>query len=437
MKGLKKLALVSAIAAVSAGAQAELKALDDSAMGELTGQGGGLTIDVETKFTIGEFAYEDAGFVVLQDISLGQNTNIGVVGSEAENQIGNADGLLDNFRITLDIAGDGSTTDADGTADNVFNDRMSEVEGLAKVMVANGNSDTGILAAAGGTDISTGAAQTINAKKTYNDGDLVIHFGFTDAWQQGGGFGAYLAGAGKASRSDATATGLNDMTYAGALDVGLHAVDFNFSIDVLGLAESGYTVGSKGVQKTDHSTGMDSDATTTALISDISFNGFLGPEDLIIQNNGNGFGAVDSDSDGNISQAESDAGSGIGAANSKIVWGSYFNITDLDLYIDIAGVQLSDITINNTRGDTTDLFGDASFGFAHSIRTIYAVKDAVLNLNKLTVPASPYVDGVAINTQFKGDMKIGELSFGDTGDSIGTIWLTDIESTTNWTISAH
>jgi hypothetical protein len=45
MKGLKKIALASAIAAVSAGAQAELKALDDSAMGELTGQAG-LTIDL-------------------------------------------------------------------------------------------------------------------------------------------------------------------------------------------------------------------------------------------------------------------------------------------------------------------------------------------------------------------------------------------------------
>ncbi|KZY59121.1 hypothetical protein A3752_12750 [Oleiphilus sp. HI0081] len=60
MKGLKKIALASAIAAVAAGAQAELKALDDSTMGELTGQAG-LTIDLETKVSIGQFMYKDAG----------------------------------------------------------------------------------------------------------------------------------------------------------------------------------------------------------------------------------------------------------------------------------------------------------------------------------------------------------------------------------------
>jgi len=34
-------------------------------------------------------------------------------------------------------------------------------------------------------------------------------------------------------------------------------------------------------------------------------------------------------------------------------------------------------------------------------------------------------------------MSIGALSFGDTGESIGEIYITDITSTTNWTISAH
>jgi hypothetical protein len=84
-----------------------------------------------------------------------------------------------------------------------------------------------------------------------------------------------------------------------------------------------------------------------------------------------------------------------------------------------------------------------SFGFAHSKRDIYAVKDSVLNLATVFGHAGTtnnpvgYVDGIAINTRFKGDIDIGALSFGDTGTSIGAIYLTDVTSTTNWTISAH
>ena len=110
MKGLKKIALASAIAAVSAGAQAELKALDDSAMGELTGQAG-LTIDLDTKYTIGEFMYKDAGSVFFKGISLGGNTSAAEV---AQRTLGGAvpdNGLVDNIRIKLDIAGAGESLD--------------------------------------------------------------------------------------------------------------------------------------------------------------------------------------------------------------------------------------------------------------------------------------------------------------------------------------
>jgi hypothetical protein len=112
-----------------------------------------------------------------------------------------------------------------------------------------------------------------------------------------------------------------------------------------------------------------------------------------------------------------------------------------DIHIDIAGVQINDLKIMNTRGDTTGLDGFNAFGFAHSMRDIYAVKDAVLNLN--TVAINPggavstgtnregYVDSIAINTTSKFDMDIGSLSFGDTGTSIGQIYLTDVTNTTN------
>ena len=108
------------------------------------------------------------------------------------------------------------------------------------------------------------------------------------------------------------------------------------------------------------------------------------------------------------------------------------------MYIDIAGVQITDMQIHNERGDRTGLDGTSSFDFAHSIREIYAVKDSVLNLKSgVTTLAENYVDGIAINTRFKGDIDIEEISFGDTGESIGSFYMTDIASTTNWIISAH
>jgi hypothetical protein len=117
---------------------------------------------------------------------------------------------------------------------------------------------------------------------------------------------------------------------------------------------------------------------------------------------------------------------------------------------------LKDVRIENVRGDLSGLDGTSAFGFAHSERTIYAVKDAVLDIGGTagngvdlagidvdtsgTIGAgisSQYVDGLALNTRFKGDIDIGAIEFGNTGTSIGSIYLTDIDSDTKWTISAH
>ena len=125
---------------------------------------------------------------------------------------------------------------------------------------------------------------------------------------------------------------------------------------------------------------------------------------------------------------------------------------------------MTDIQIHNERGDTSSLnqiqaydpatgtpiidasgnpvmVNTSAFGFAHSKRDIFAVKDAVLDAKQVLLTggnvAAAYVDGIAINTQFKGDIDIGAISFGDTGESIGAIYITDMTSTTNWTISAH
>ena len=447
MKGLKKIALASAIAAVAAGAQAELKALDDATMSEMTGQKG-LTIDLETKWSIGEFAYQDAGLLVLRDLSMGGNSNEG------------SNSMLDNIRMEIDIAGANQGLGGDANLKYGF----SNVKNLAAIHLLNGNTDAGLVAAAGGSqalaaagspaytgasiDVDTGLR--IDDEVDYNDGDLKIHFTFTDAWQKGGGFAAFLSGNGQSRDGSQTGLSLASVDFATAKEVALNAVDFEFNIGQIGIAASTYDIGNQGLEGTDHVTGIDADTSTTTLISDLSIKGYLGPADIYIENNGNGFGA-----DGSSNPLTLAAGNQSGNADSKIHWDSFFRVTDLDVYIDIAGVQIQDLTIHNDRGDLSslnqvqvgvDASGNAiyenttSFGFAHSKRDIYAVKDTVLNLATLgtqtgaNVPG--YVDGIAINTQFKGDIDIGHLSFGDTGTSIGEIYFTDITSTTNWTISA-
>jgi hypothetical protein len=77
----------------------ELKALNDYELSGVRGQAG-LTIDVETQYTIGEFEYKDAGSMFTRDISL---TGIG-------------GGYVDNIRARIDFT-DGNETLLAGFAD--------------------------------------------------------------------------------------------------------------------------------------------------------------------------------------------------------------------------------------------------------------------------------------------------------------------------------
>ena len=412
MKGLKRLALVAAVSAASTGVMAELQMLDDADMQVVTGQAG-LTIDVESQWEIGEFAYQDAGYLLIQGIRMG--------GNSLGNGTGTAGTMLDNLRLEIDIAGDGTG------GDNELAYGFSNMRDIAQMYVDAGNVDSRYADIAGGID-STRDNAAIDDKKVYGDGDLVIHFDFTDGWANEGGYSAY---------EDAGRFATDDYDVAEVMLE--HAVDFRLEIDGIGLASSTYTVGEAGLDTdSNHATGVhEGTVGTTTLISQLGIQGYLGPEDLHIQNNGNGFGADGSGRTDGLGGTIA----GTGDADSKITWGTYFIITDLNVYIDIAGVQISDLEIHNHRGDLTGLDGTSAFGFANSVRQIYAVKDTVLNLNTLSSPTGAntpgFVDGIAINTRFKGDIDIGAISFGDTGTSIGSIYITDMESTTNWTISAH
>lgn len=412
MKKPHKIALVSAVAAFSSGAYADLQVLDDNRLQQVTGQAG-LTIDVESQWQIGEFAYQDAGFLLLQGLRMG--------GNSFGNGTGTAGSYLDNLRLEVDIAGDGTNDD------NLLHYGFSQLREHAQLYVDEGNSDTEFADIAGGVDVNRNGL-AIDDKRVYDDGDLVIHFDFTDGWHNysnanGRGFTAYQADGMFASD-----------TWDNAELIFEHAVDFRFEIDAIGLAASNYDIGSAGLNTDTRSSTSTGAPETTTLVSQLGIQGYLGPEDLHIENDGNGFGddgsGVDIDGDG-VADANT------GNADSKITWSSYFMITDLDVYVDIVGLQIRDMEVHNKRGDRTGLDGTSSFDFAHSIREIYAVNNAVLNLDNQLAGGDGYVDGIAINTRFKGDIDINHLSFGDTDQSIGQIFITDIESDTRWTISAH
>jgi len=415
MKGLTKCLLASAVAVATNGVQAELQLMNDSALGEVTGRAG-LTIDIETKRHTGEFAYKDGGYFIMQNFSFGGNT------SAEELAFSGGHGFFDNRRYEIDVAGNGSSP-----GDDHLGFGFSSMIDFAKFHTDSGNTDAGMLLAAGlttGTAIDDTTGLEIDTKKTYGDGDLVIHFTHTDAWQKGGGLEAYQTTGGD-DGSGGTAT-LDTLSYEGFRDVAWRGLDWNVSIEALGLASSDYEVGSKGLQSTSPK--------TTTLISNYSMNAYSGGWDISLENNGNGFGADGSEQSGIA---------GTGNADSKLHFDGYYEVTDLDYYIDIAGVQVTDVKLHNRRGDlgglnrnSDDTGYTSSFGMLHFKRDMYAVKDAILKLDSGSVP-NDWVDGIAWDLQWKGDIDVGALSFGDTGTSIGELYYTDMQVTTNHRWSAH
>lgn len=130
MKGLKRIALITAVSAVATGAQAEYKVMDDAMMSQVTGQSG-ISIDLTAEVSVGEIAYKDGGFIATRDIYLGGATG----------------GALDNVTMTVDVAGDAAD--------------------IAALEAQNGITGVG-------------------------DGDLVIHIGATDGDVQNVDFGLYI-----------------------------------------------------------------------------------------------------------------------------------------------------------------------------------------------------------------------------------------------------
>ena len=122
--------------------QAELQALDEASLARVVGKAG-LTIDIETKVTIGEIEYVDAGSLFWRDFSL-----TGIDG-----------GLVDNIRAKID------STNGNEVLDTGF----SDIARLADMGFVDAN-DRDVAWAI--SEYSAGGNQY---GKQYGDGDLVIH----------------------------------------------------------------------------------------------------------------------------------------------------------------------------------------------------------------------------------------------------------------------
>ena len=132
---------------VSSPVFAELKALDDAQMGQVLGQAG-LTIELETRVSIGEIAYKDEGYLLIQDFTLG-----GIGGTN-----------LDNLLINIDIAGDSETL-------NYGFSRMAEYANAGLVDASNPDVADAV------SKYNQGGGQY---GKVLNDGDMIIHMDSID-----------------------------------------------------------------------------------------------------------------------------------------------------------------------------------------------------------------------------------------------------------------
>jgi hypothetical protein len=107
MKGLKPTLLALCIAGIAPAAVAEIQMLDDSVMGNITGQAG-VTIELETKLNIDRFIYTDEGSLEINDIFVGGSNRTNQFSELGFNLTGAAaSDRLDNIRINIDIASDG------------------------------------------------------------------------------------------------------------------------------------------------------------------------------------------------------------------------------------------------------------------------------------------------------------------------------------------
>lgn len=292
-------------------------------------------------------------------------------------------GMVDNIRAKVDSAGSGETL-ATGFSDYAMLANMGYLDATE-------------------TDVAWAISEYSDGSggfgKQYDSGDLLIHVTSTDL----GGI-------------DFTQPG-NPADHATNLENLKNAVDLHYQEGEFGLRSS-------------------DGLTETALSRNFSVQAFLGYYDILMKNNGNGMTV----SDGTGGKPDN-----IRLLDSYIGMDLKFRIEDLDIdqtnnatntfvprEVTTPGLTLRDMRIHNERGKDTE----GSFGFASLESKIGAASDILHINNDGTVS---YVDGMATyDINVRMDWDLPHISFGDTGTSIGKVWLTDFNiGNTSLVLSAH
>lgn len=358
---------------VSLSAQAELVMLSEESLSRVTGQAG-LTIDIETKVTIGEVEYVDAGSLYWKDYSL---TGIG-------------GGLVDNIRAKIDST-NGAETLATGFSDLAMLASMGYLDA----------SETDIGWAV--MEYSDGAG---GFGKQYNDGDLVIHVTSTDF---GIDFTQPIPGnaADQATNLQAVKNAVDFHIQQG--DFGLRSSDGsmetsisrNFSVQAY-LGYLDLILRNNGNGFTDTGAGPSPGKPNNIRLADsyIELDLKFRVEDLDIENTSNALNRV-------IPRAVTNP-----------------------------GLTLKDMRIHNERGaDTLGSFGfasvEAKIGAAMGV--LNTMDQLAIPAADTRVDGHAVYD-----VNIKWDWDLPHISFGDTNQSIGKVYFTDFHiNDTSIVISAH
>ncbi len=388
MKGLKKIALVSAIAAASTAAHAELKAMDDSAMSAATGQAG-ITIDVNSfNMSIGEIQYKDEGSIFINGFKLG-----GAGQSEMADTANNGstkatffNDSLDNLKVIIDVVGDAA-------------DAATIQHGLAKI-------DTSVVTGLTGSYQTTDTNTSVTTTTTFTNAVAADLAAYTAATNGGD-------------------PGIND----GDLVIGLDAQNQGIAVDmgmvigsvVLGDSTTGYNKDSIGGDTVTTGSDLATGGANTVLMADTFLGGGIGPIDIVIdgQNGGMDISAYFS-LRGHIS---------LPFIATKFGFALHNNRGNDSLYTNVATDNSGGAAIYESSGAHARILVSATDGDGLD-RSDADSANWDLDSGK----------GLYIKVKdFSGDMDIKDLTFGtDASDvAIGDVFITDLVVTADLNIYGH
>lgn len=219
-------------------AHSQMSVLDDHSLSRITGQAG-LTLELDVEVNVSEIAYQDEGYIAIEDFTWGGVDRTGVAG---------VTGRFENWKMVIDVA-NGKEKLAYGFSElDHYYGKVSAPDADWAAAITN-NDDAAV----------------------HGDGDLVFHNTSVNLFD-GTGYD-------RDTDSDVAlpggTPGQPSNRFVDAMDDWRNSAPFGVRIGEVRLHDSGYLVGTK----------VDSG---TILMSDFNAEVLTGPLDIVIKNNGDG-----------------------------------------------------------------------------------------------------------------------------------------------------